>query len=273
MRCDLPDGSRHYKKTGNLRSSRRRDRGSWCINVRHIRCGIVQAQVRKGWHREAGETRGDIGAGAVSRILEFLEKIREITTVPSLEDHEVLTEVPGIDAGGDCPLQFNERGLRDFRVMTGDKRSIKALANEAKCERVAARVQGRVICLEQIIRLLILRFGFTRIQAKVIREPKCDVALKLIFGVRESALEANAMEGLASYINDLRRQRIDLLAPDGVYRPPALTSGRSPAAVPQGKRHNNGSRRPRRSTRTQVARPTRSVPGGAYRRPSGAAIL
>ena len=74
------------------------------------------------------------------------------------------------------------------------------------------RVQGRVVCFEQMVRRLIERFGFAYVLAKVV--PIMfghDTAMRVAFGSGVHSTEANTVAALQSYIDELRRLPIDLL--------------------------------------------------------------
>jgi hypothetical protein len=99
-----------------------------------------------------------------------------------------------------------------FVLMTGDKRCLQVLAAQAELAEVRQRLQGRVICLEQVILRLIQRSGFDWVKARVVPMMACDMALQACFGSGALATETNVVEALEGYIATLRQDAPGLLA-------------------------------------------------------------
>jgi hypothetical protein len=99
-----------------------------------------------------------------------------------------------------------------FVLMTGDKRCLQVLAAQAELAEVRQRLQGRVICLEQVILRLIQRSGFDWVKARVVPMMACDMALRACFGSGALATETNVVEALEGYIATLRQDAPGLLA-------------------------------------------------------------
>ena len=116
-----------------------------------------------------------------ARVTQFLESVQTIDWEISPEEVLLFQDTLGIDAG-EAILYSATGALQNFIVATGDKVSLKALAKESACQHIAARLAGRVICLEQIIQLCIGRAGFDTIKSKIVPARRCDKALKAIFG-------------------------------------------------------------------------------------------
>lgn len=100
-------------------------------------------------------------------------------------------------------------------LLTGDKRAIAALEQVSPSLSKPASVTGRIAGLEQLISALILKKSPEEIAVKVCSEPDVDKAIAICFRCSSGNFEPNsAMEGLASYIEDLRRAAPKLLIPD-----------------------------------------------------------
>jgi hypothetical protein len=98
--------------------------------------------------------------------------------------------------------------------LTGDKRAIAALERLLDLELRLGPVRGRVRCLEQLVRVLIDRVGLAEVRGAVCAEPGVDRALTNCFSCRSETVPDNSvLEGLASYIADVRRTAIRILAP------------------------------------------------------------
>jgi hypothetical protein len=125
------------------------------------------------------------------------------------EELNQLRQVEGIDEG-EAALIVATRSQTDFLLLSGDKRCMRGLAKIP--EQIYKRLSGRVICLEQIILKLIEFQGFEFVRDRVLPMVSCDKSLQICFGVSSPATEENVIEGLNSYINDIRQQAPNLLA-------------------------------------------------------------
>lgn len=154
-----------------------------------------------------------LGQIVAARLVKFLSTIREIDDY-SAEDHAMLESLDDsveIDAGEIVLLAATAR-FTDYLLLTGDKRCLRAVATSPECAEIAARIQGRVVCFEQVICRVIRHTGFERVRAKVVPVlATCDTALRASFGSGGLAIEGEAMACLRSYIAEIRGFPIDLL--------------------------------------------------------------
>jgi hypothetical protein len=125
------------------------------------------------------------------------------------EELNQLRQVEGIDEG-EAALIVATRSQTDFLLLSGDKRCMRGLARIP--EQIYKRLSGRVICLEQIILKLIEVKGFVFVRDRILPMVSCDKSLQICFGVSSPATEENVIEGLNSYINDIRQQAPNLLS-------------------------------------------------------------
>lgn len=164
-------------------------------------------------HRIGGKVRTKaekrLGSEAVERILNFLDEVQVIKEY-SAEDHQLLDDVVGIDPG-ETILLAATAVFPDCRLLTGDKRCLRTVATCPECESIARRIQGRVVCFEQVLCHLIDHFGFDHVLAKVVPVLSCDNALRAAFGSGIQSTKANSVACLQSYIGELRALPIDLL--------------------------------------------------------------
>ena len=167
-------------------------------------------------HRIGGKARVKaekrLGKEVVERILSFIDDAREITQSSS-NDLFILDDLIGIDAG-EAVLLSATAFHPDFRLLTGDKRCLRTLASDSRCQGIAARIQGRVLCLEQVIRHLVTHFGFEHVRSKVTRHLYCDNALRSAFGSGLESTEVNCLACLQGYIAELRKLPVELLSVD-----------------------------------------------------------
>jgi hypothetical protein len=113
-----------------------------------------------------------------------------------------------------CAIAFT-RG--SSLVLTGDKRAIcgaESLRGEISW---LSDLEGRIVCLEQIIKGIAERIGHRAARSRVCSEPYVDKSLTICFECTSPERPEFLAHGLESYIADLRRQ-----APKLLYGPAAL---------------------------------------------------
>lgn len=153
--------------------------------------------------KQPEKTRARLGAAVFDRLAGFLGKVQVVQQAPDPEEQRLFDDVVGIDAG-EAILFSATAAFGNFILATGDKRSLKALAEVEGAESVTARLSGRVICLEQIMVRIMNRYGFDLLRERVVPVVDCDTALSAVFGSGLSAVETNVRHSLNSYIEHLR---------------------------------------------------------------------
>jgi len=88
-----------------------------------------------------------------------------------------------------------------FQVLTADKNALRKLAVANGCGGICLRMNGRVLCLEQILLLLIPHLGFDTLAKHVSSSPAHDDAFRLPFQPGTVQTDAEAV----------LQQRIDLI--------------------------------------------------------------
>ena len=154
------------------------------------------------------------GNETFSRLRDFFLWARDIDVEIDQADLQSLLEVEGIDSG-EAVLFAASASLEASRILTGDKRSLRALASDLSCRPVAARLVGRVICFEQIVKNAIGNLGFAEVLNRVLPGLDCDTALRAAFGSGKEATEVNVVDALDRYIVELRSLPIDFLSSQG----------------------------------------------------------
>ena len=135
--------------------------------------------------------------------INFVGKHTEIS-IQTSDEHRLLVDQKDIDIG-DATLiaaTFHESASL---LATGDKRFLKALANTECLDFIHQGLQGRVICIEQIICKLIEIQGFEWVLERVILNLDCDMALKSAFGSGSNSQCETVLGTLNSYIQDLQK--------------------------------------------------------------------
>lgn len=91
-------------------------------------------------------------------------------------------------------------------MVTGDKRAIVALAQVG-----VKGLEGKVYCLEQVLRMIIAYSDWQAVRAKVCSERQMDMAVAMVFACHSKPSIESVSEGLESYIGNLRANAADLL--------------------------------------------------------------
>jgi len=123
---------------------------------------------------------------------------------------ELLSSVPDIDTG-EALLYASTYALQEFWLLTGDKRSLTALAASPNCQPMAARLSGKVICLEQVVIHSLSSYPFEILLSKIVPARECDTAVKVAFGSGNQADLSHAIGALDAYIEELRAKTGSLL--------------------------------------------------------------
>ncbi|MEL6492968.1 MAG: hypothetical protein AAFQ95_23710 [Cyanobacteria bacterium J06621_3] len=142
----------------------------------------------------------------LEKAITFLSNCQTIPTrqLPSDKDipseYKQLAPFRQIDPG-EADLIVATANTTDFLLLSGDKRCFKALP--AIPSPIYARLQGKAICLEQIILKLIDVLGFEEVCARIKPAVHQDKAIYLCFGYSRSAPESQVREALQSCINEI----------------------------------------------------------------------
>ena len=123
---------------------------------------------------------------------------------------ELLSSVPDIDTG-EALLYASTYALQEFWLLTGDKRSLTALAASPNCQPIAARLSGKVICLEQVVIHSLSSYPFEILRSKIVPARECDTAVKVAFGSGNQTNLSHAIGALDAYISELRAKTGNLL--------------------------------------------------------------
>lgn len=138
---------------------------------------------------------------------------------PSQPEVELAVMIEESAARGGLPLDSGESQLMAIAILrpialfvSGDKRAIAAAELLRPSVHELAQLDGRVICLEQIIERLTIQHGGDVIRTAVCAEPKADRALSTCMRCASLADGAAFSDsGLKSYIADLRNRAVSLL--------------------------------------------------------------
>lgn len=98
-------------------------------------------------------------------------------------------------------------------LLTGDKRAISSIEGLLEVDVRLKAVIGKVKCLEQLVVDLLVSGNQKEIRRAICAEPSVDKALSICFSCSSSDEGPDTtMEGLSSYISDLRKKASRVLA-------------------------------------------------------------
>lgn len=136
---------------------------------------------------------------AADRVLEAIASMQPAIE-PASQSLGTFENVPGIDAG-EAVLLASLVVATDAKLLTGDKRALRALAALPPEQREP--FLGRVICVERVIESALDQLGLEVLRSKVCPWKKIDIAVDIIMGSRCDAGEPAVREALAAYIGEL----------------------------------------------------------------------
>lgn len=122
-------------------------------------------------------------------------------TVPLEPSTSDLQDLAGIDPGEMILLEALTGAGENSRLLTGDKRALKALATLGEKHR--QRYSGRVLIVEQIIAKALHVYDLPWLQARVCPQRQIDTAISIVFGSRCDASEPSVKDGLKSYCDEM----------------------------------------------------------------------
>lgn len=154
----------------------------------------------------------EFGDAVHKRIEDFIRGAHELADPIDPAD-ECLSSVAGIDSGEALLFAVTSRDSA-ARVLTGDKRAIRALAEAQSCAGVAGRLSGKIICIEQVLVRAINATSFEYVKSRVLSSVDIDTATRAAFGSGALSTETNVVAALSGYVDELRACAGGMLMPD-----------------------------------------------------------
>jgi hypothetical protein len=144
------------------------------------------------------------------KAIDLVKTLTQIEADP-LNPFLALQQIKGLDVG-ELNLTYAAISEPAFYLVTGDKKFMRKLSEVPEMAIAREKLNGRVICFEQLIHKLIIVKGFETVKQKVLPvKDCCDTALKSAFGSGDRAEEVNVIDSLGQYIQDLKRDCPNLL--------------------------------------------------------------
>lgn len=166
---------------------------------------LPTARFKLGVAKNPDKARAQLGNDAFERLKSFFANVGVISVVPPPDEQQLFDDAFDIDSG-EAILFSASAHYANCIIATGDKRCLRALSCLPNGERIIARVEGRVICLEQIVTRIIDRFGFEVVRDRVFPVCECDTVLRAAFGSGLMATEENVRHSLTAYTDHLRKE-------------------------------------------------------------------
>jgi hypothetical protein len=91
-------------------------------------------------------------------------------------------------------------------LTTGDRRSLVALATNPDLKDVCSALAGRLICIETVLRLLVVTDGVEKVAAAFAPVRDTNQKLRVIFSEANATNLDSCLEGIDSYLAALRRE-------------------------------------------------------------------
>lgn len=121
----------------------------------------------------------------IDRALAFVDGAHMLPDAPTPEYFDPLVRVEDIDIGDALLMSAALALTSDPLLLTGDKKCLRALATTSEVSDIHSRLSGRVVCLEEMVRAMILHedVGFSKVRRGVMNAPSgCDRAISFAFG-------------------------------------------------------------------------------------------
>lgn len=159
-------------------------------------------------------------AQATANWLGFLDGAEELE--PSADELDLATAIEEAAAARGLPLDVGESQLCAIvitrqvrRLVSGDKRAVKAAEQLLPSVAALAAMSGAWVCLEQLVAALADRVDAEGIRVSICAEPDMDRALTICMSCGSTGPWSG--EGIESYVNDLREHAPTLLAVPPVF--------------------------------------------------------
>lgn len=138
--------------------------------------------------------------------IQIVEKCAKLVN-PGNSEYFDLQTVEGIDPG-EALLIAATAAEPDFYIVTADKRCLRALANSGMTT-ILARLQHRVICLEQLlVQLIKCSTAWSKVTRRIKQAVDCEFSVTEAFKLTD---QAEVVERLQDEIARLRSETGDLL--------------------------------------------------------------
>lgn len=152
------------------------------------------------------------GRQVLPRVESLIQMAGRKSSAVDDDEWETLTYTDGID-GGEALLFAATRYHAEFMVVTDDKNSLRALAEEQECEVIFTRIRGHVICLEELLLRIMARYPYEQVRPKLLLAHSHVDALAQTLGRNQRAVQLQVESALRAAVDKLRLETNFILAP------------------------------------------------------------
>ncbi len=178
---------------------------AWSVTDQSIRV----LPTASGYIRRAPNIQAQYNQETCTRARQVTDKSDQASVSPTSLEYQQLLGITGIDQGEAVLISATE-GESEFFIVTADKRCLRALANSGMTATLA-RLQHRIICLEQlVIQLIQQSTDFDKIYRRINNVVACEVSVTEAFKLAD---QAAIIQRLQTEIDRLRNETGNLLVP------------------------------------------------------------
>jgi hypothetical protein len=144
--------------------------------------------------------------GRLFRSVEAAHEVLRVTSLmsarlaPNIDHLSILQDLSGVDAG-ESILFASIAASNDHRLLTGDKRAIRAIA--ALPETLRFPYHNKVIIIEQVLTAVLSDIGVERLREYICPWLDIDIAVRNVMGSQCNASASSVREGLDSYVKEM----------------------------------------------------------------------
>ena len=130
--------------------------------------------------------RSEYGRQSVTSVETLIRSTRVKLGDIDPDELDVLAATDGIDEG-EAILFAATKAHAEFVVVSDDKNSLRALAEDPECQVIFDRMCGHVICLEDLLLRIMAQHDYEQVRRKLFIVRHCVSALSQTLGLNEQA--------------------------------------------------------------------------------------
>lgn len=159
---------------------------------------------------ERGPLSRRLPTGLRQRALAWCSAIPGIETAPSPETVDRLVHVEDLDPG-ETVLFALAAEAESSLIGTGDQRACRALGRRQDLGDVRDQLKGKVICLEESLKVLLKRMDFGELAEALTTVREHNQTLRVLLGQGAATPKESFQTALLSYLDDLASEAGELL--------------------------------------------------------------
>ncbi len=168
---------------------------SRCHRLQPLPHMLDKSRLLRARYSESVRSRAKIACRQVPALLER----------PSGELMQRFLDIEGVNPG-EALLYALLAERSGYLLASGDKIAMRAIGSDAKAGDLRALVAGRVICLESMVRRLVVKDGAAAVASSFRDVLDSNTTLRVVFTEVNVKQEGRCLAGLDSYVADLQLQ-------------------------------------------------------------------